>query len=253
MKTYTIKFKDYKTSLPELLSLAVDKEILSHKKRILIKPNLVNEFPPPVTTPVELVREIIIWLQTATNSEIIIAEGTGSVQHETADIFKIHNYDKLANEAGISLFDLNTAHCLTLKDQNCSFFPSFHMPEIMLNSFIISVPVLKAHSLAKISGTMKNMMGCAPPKFYQTNGRWKKSKFHENMHRAIYELNLYRTPDFTIMDAVTGLAEHHLGGRYCNPPVNKLIAGTDPLDVDRTAAGLLGFDWKTIPHLNDSI
>ena len=52
------------------------------------------------------------------------------------------------------------------------------------------------------------------------------------------------------MDASIGLADYHLGGRICDPPVNKLIAGFDPQKVDRKAAGLLGLDWRTIPHLN---
>ena len=50
--------------------------------------------------------------------------------------------------------------------------------------------------------------------------------------------------------AVTGLADYHLGGRECSPPVNKLIGGTDPVEVDREAASLLGLDWRGISHLD---
>jgi hypothetical protein len=31
--------------------------------------------------------------------------------------------------------------------------------------------------------------------------------------------------------------------------VKKIIAGFDPVDVDRTAAGLLGLKWEEIAHL----
>ncbi|MFC1592325.1 DUF362 domain-containing protein, partial [Thermodesulfobacteriota bacterium] len=58
-----------------------------------------------------------------------------------------------------------------------------------------------------------------------------------------------RTPDLSLMDATIGLAEYHLGGRRCEPPVNMLLAGDDPVAVDRKAAELLGLDWHRIPHL----
>ncbi len=70
------------------------------------------------------------------------------------------------------------------------------------------------------------------------------------MHQSILDLNKYRTPDLTLLDASTGMAEYHLGGPQCEPPVNKILAGFNPVEVDRKAAELLGLDWKTIPHLN---
>ena len=57
-------------------------------------------------------------------------------------------------------------------------------------------------------------------------------------------------PDFTLMDASVGMAEFHLGGAHCNPPIDKLLAGTDALAIDRRGAELLGFDWRDIPYLS---
>jgi hypothetical protein len=52
------------------------------------------------------------------------------------------------------------------------------------------------------------------------------------------------------MDASVGLADFHLGGRRCNPPIGKMLAGADSLAVDRQGAALLGMDWTAIPYLN---
>jgi uncharacterized protein (DUF362 family) len=94
------------------------------------------------------------------------------------------------------------------------------------------------------------MIGFAPPKFYSGRfGGWKKSVFHQNLQQSIIDLNSYRSPDLSLMDASVGLAEFHLGGSHCSPPVKKIIAGFSPLEVDRQAAKLLGLDWKRIPHL----
>ena len=54
----------------------------------------------------------------------------------------------------------------------------------------------------------------------------------------------------TIMDASIGLADYHLGGACCSPPVNKILAGFDPVEIDRMAAGFLNLNWKHIRHLS---
>ena len=51
------------------------------------------------------------------------------------------------------------------------------------------------------------------------------------------------------MDGSIGMAEFHLGGPHCDPPVNKIIAGYNPWQVDREAAELLGLDWRKIGHI----
>ncbi len=46
------------------------------------------------------------------------------------------------------------------------------------------------------------------------------------------------------------MAEHHLGGPACDPPVGKIVAGFDPVAVDAAGAGLLGFDWRSVEHIS---
>jgi uncharacterized protein (DUF362 family) len=112
------------------------------------------------------------------------------------------------------------------------------------------VPVLKAHSYSEITGTLKNMIGLAPPKYYSGRfGSWKKAVFHGRMHESIVDLNRYRTPDLSLMDATVGMPDFHLGGAHCDPPVNKILASFDPLAIDRRSAELLGFRWQSIGHL----
>jgi len=165
------------------------------------------------------------------------------------EVFDELGYLSLSVEMNVPLVDLNEEDTILLSDSRNKIFPEFHMPAIAMDSYIISVPVLKAHSLARITGSLKNMMGFAPPRFYQADSHWKKSEFHKQMQQSIKELNRYRTPDLTIMDATTGLSQYHLGGPECDPPVNKLLGGTNPVEIDREAAGLLGFDWTEIQHL----
>ena len=156
----------------------------------------------------------------------------------------------MAEKFGINLVDLNYEPLIMLENPDCSVFPKIHLPKIAFNHFIISVPVLKAHSLAGMTGSLKNMMGFAPPKYYSGKyGFWKKAVFHGQMQQSVIDLNRYLVPNLSVMDCSIGMAEFHLGGAQCNPPVNKIIASFDPWEVDRTAAELLKLDWKDIEHI----
>ncbi len=224
---------------------------LAKEKKILIKPNLVNSSPYPITTPPECCEAVINYLKEIADAEIVIAEGCGDKDLETDDIFKILGYTEMAAKYNVPLIDLNYAPLTKLSIPDCPVFPEMYLPEIAFTHYIISVPVLKAHSLSDVTGSLKNMIGFAPPEHYSGQyGIWKKAVFHNNMHQSILDLNRYRTPDLTVMDASIGMAEYHLGGPQCEPPVNKILAGFNPVEVDRMAAGLLGLDWKTIPHLD---
>jgi uncharacterized protein (DUF362 family) len=243
-----VDFCTYEKSLPALMELLGAAPVLGSQKRVVIKPNLVNSSPPPITTPVKLVAAIVEYVKSVSDAEIVVAEGCGIPLYNTGRPYRKLGYSELAKSKEVVLVDLNHAELMELTDHRCRIFPQFMMPRLVMESFLISVPVLKKHSLAKVTLTMKNMLGCAPPDHYG-GFVWKKSRFHKNMHRSIFEMNLYRTPDLTIIDGSVGLAKHHLGGPKCNPPVGKLIGGCDPVAVDAYGAGLLGVDWKDVKHI----
>lgn len=246
-----IPFREYASSVAKALDEIDAARVLANHERILVKPNLVAPFPFPVTTHPDMCRAVVKYIQQAApEASIVIAEGCGSMHHETAHVFERLGYARLAEELGTGLVDLNNAPTVTMANPACSLFPEMTLPEMAFTHLIVSVPVLKRHSLARITGTLKNMMGFLPPSRYSgAGGSWKKAAFHMKMHQSIKELCQYRTPDLSIMDATVGLAEHYLGGAACNPPVNRILASFDPLAMDRRAAGLLGLDWRDIGHL----
>ena len=246
-----VEFSNYTESVKKAFDIIGAGAILAKEKKILIKPNLVNSSPYPVTTPPECCEAVIRYLKDCTDADLIIAEGCGDKDLETDDIFRLLGYSKMAEKYNIPLKDLNYEPLKKLSNPDCPVFPEMYLPKIAFTHYIISVPVLKAHSLAEVTGSLKNIMGFAPPEHYSGEfGIWKKSVFHNNMHQSILDLNRYRTPDLTLMDASTGLSGFHLGGPECEPPINKILAGFNPIDLDRKAAELLGLDWKTIPHLS---
>lgn len=243
------QFKNWPETIEKCLDRLDAGKVLKRRKLIIIKPNLINDSPHPITTHPDMVRALVEYIRNHSKARVVIAEGCGDCHLETPEVFSRLGYEDLARDYGLELVDLNHAPLTRLKNHERDVFPEIFLPRIALKGFLISVPVLKRHSLARVTLSMKNMMGLAPPSHYQQGGSWKKSFFHARMQRSIFELNLYRRPDLSIIDATVGMAEYHLGGPTCQPPVNKIVAGFDPVAVDSIGAGLLGLSWKDVPHI----
>ncbi|BBD07314.1 uncharacterized protein DFE_0588 [Desulfovibrio ferrophilus] len=246
----SVGFESYATSVPRVLDACGAHKVLAEQQRVLIKPNLVNASPPPVTTPVECVEAVIDYVRAHSDAEIVVAEGCGDACRETPEIFAALGYVGMADRMGAVLLDLNTAPLVERQNPACELFPQMWLPAVAFTHFIISIPMLKAHSLAGMTGTIKNMMGFPPPEHYAgQHGSWKKASFHGRMQQSVRELASYILPDLTLMDASVGLSSFHLGGPTCDPPVGRLLAGGDAYALDREAAGLLGLDWECVGHL----
>ena len=250
MTVAIVNFRSYAESVPEVLDRIGAANILGRQDAFLIKPNLINTDPHPVTTPPACCEALIDYIRDCTTADIVIAEGCGDAGCETPEVFAALGYEDLAARKQVALVDLNTAPLRRSLNAACTRYPEMMLPEIVFSHYLISVPVLKAHTLADITGTCKNMMGALPPQHYGGYpGSWKKAQFHHELHQSIRDLVAHRAPDMSLMDASIGLALYHLGGPPCDPPVKRLLGGFDPLALDRRAAMLLGMDWWSIPHL----
>ncbi len=243
-------FSNYKTSVGRCMKAGGASALLANGRPVMLKPNLINASPHPVTTPWVFCEAVIDFVRRYSDAPIVIAEGCGDASLETPEVFASLGYAALAERLDVELLDLNTAPLVRMTDRGCRAFPEMWLPEAVFEHMLISLPVLKAHSMCQLTGSMKNMMGLIPPEHYGGRyGSWKKAAFHQHLDEAIMELNRYRGPDFTVMDATIGLATYHLGGACCQPPVNRILAGKDARAVDRKAAGLLELDWRKIGHL----
>ncbi len=247
---YSSQIDNLEESLKRVLSDTGICNQLKSEALLIIKPNLVEAVGPPVTTPVELIDALIGYLRNSgIVCEIIVGEGTGSADYDTFHCFEVLGYTRMAQKRGVRLLDLNEQALIKKENHTYSRLPELYIPEILDAGFLLSVPVLKAHSLAGVTLTLKNMMGYVPPAHYRQGNSWGKSKFHYKIQEAIFDLNRYRAPDFTLLDASIGMSESHLWGATCDPPVNRLAAGWDPVAIDSYGTSLLGRHWQEIEHI----
>jgi hypothetical protein len=84
------------------------------------------------------------------------------------------------------------------------------------------------------------MKGCIPDD--------EKSRFHQlGLHKPIALLNCLIKPGFILCDGICGDLDFEEGG---NPvPMDRLLAGIDPVLVDAYACRLLGHEVEDVPYI----
>jgi len=242
-----VQFTDYPASIARALDLIGADEALPREGLIIIKPNLTNSSPPPVTTSVAAAEAVYQYCRSRTKAEIIIGEGAGSGR--TCDVFAALGYVDMARRRRIKLVDFNDAETVELERPDALQLKTFHLPVVARDAFIISLPVLKDHDFSKTTISMKNMFGLAPGKYYA--GGWNKSKLHSpSVDDAIVDICLYKKPALSIVDASVALQGGHLSGRKKH--LGLILAGFDPVAVDAVGSKLLGHDPAWVHYLTSA-
>jgi len=104
---------------------------------------------------------------------------------------------------------------------------------------LINVPIVKHHSLARMTGAMKNLLGIVQ----------SPNQFHLNLGQRVADLNSGIRSTVTVIDAVRVLMNRGpTGGNLSDVKLaNTLIASTDVVAADAYAATLLGLTGDDIP------
>lgn len=243
-KVATARFTDYRDSIARALDLIGAADHLPQQGLVIIKPNLTNSSPPPVTTSVDAAEAVYDYCKAHTKADVVIADGCGS--GVTADVFSRLGYTDLAKKRGIRLIDFNDGDCTLVEDKNALQLKQFHLPAIIGDAFVISLPVLKDHSFTGTTIAMKNMFGIAPGKFYA--GGWNKAKLHSpSTDKSVVDICRYKRPDLSVVDASVALTGMHLSGTPRK--LGLILASFDPVAVDTVGSKLLGHDPRTLPYL----
>jgi uncharacterized protein (DUF362 family) len=126
---------------------------------------------------------------------------------------------------------------------------------------IISLPVLKNHEAAGVTGAVKNMgIGGTPTNIYgngpDENGRWNVvNHSSSNLQKFIHDFYLGCPAHFAVMDGIQGYSN---GPNWNNGPqyieghhegMGLILASRDPLALDAIASLVMYHDPKLVPYL----
>ncbi len=139
---------------------------------------------------------------------------------------------------------LNLRHVkdkVTLEIPDGEALKTVTVPRLVTESAVISAAKLKTHVDTDVTLGMKNMFGLLPDKF--------KGKYHmKGISKVVVDINTVLRPTITVIDGFVGMEGK---GPIDGTPVqmNLIIAGTDPVATDATAARIMGFNPYKITHI----
>jgi uncharacterized protein (DUF362 family) len=209
---------------------------------VVLKPNLVasRQHWAGIDTDPRVVEGLVILLKEKGVGRITVCDGSGMGQSATR-AFEYCGYTELAKRYGVQLLDLEKDRFVKRPVAVEGPFKSLEIAKTVAEAdFLINVPVMKAHGETLVTCSLKNLKGTMP--------RSMKTSFHGvNLHLAIAQLNSILSPQLIVVDGLQGDLYSETG----RDPVamERIILGTNPVEVDSVVADMLGYAPSDIRHI----
>jgi len=226
--------------------------IVPEGSKVLIKPNIVQNQPPPDTIDPTIIKALINIVKQRNPSIIWVADGSGV--GDTLENMRSLGYFSTIEEAGVRFVDLNYGEMVNVSVPGGGIvFDHFIFNRIIVEADVfISVACMKTHSQAVVTLGMKNLIGLAPGSVYG----FPKSVLHQRarekedwyMAGVIVDLCRARRIDLVVIDGRVGMEGE---GPHDGTPVELglIIVGRDPVATDSVASFIMGFDPQKVPTL----
>ena len=216
------------------------------RSKVLVKPNFCGGLPweKGSITSLEVLVSVVKMLFDYGFEEVYVGEADGSFNN--ADwMFKELNLQNLSEEYGFKIVNLSRGEFVEVPIPNPLTLKKLKLSKIVVESFVVSVPVLKTHPWTTITLNLKNMFGI----IYDPN----KVRLHSILDEAIVDITKAVKPSLCIIDGTVSIKN----GRFSrglwvgNPPIksNLIIAGLNPVAVDAVGAKILGYEPSKIDHI----
>ncbi len=219
------------------LDLIDAKKLFSDEDKVLIKPNYVAAKPPSsgITTDSRLVEVLIEFVRECGVEDVKVADGGAE---DTEKVFDIVEVRDVAIRQGVELVDLNRDRLVKVPIPGALALKEVGVAETVLNSnCIVNVPKLKVHSMARVSLSMKNLMGAILP----------KKIMHFCLDEKIADLASLITPRINVIDGLVGSEIDEIYGKPVR--MDLIIAGVDIVATDTIGAVVMGLDPRRVNHI----
>jgi uncharacterized protein (DUF362 family) len=256
--------------------------IVNKGETVFIKPNFVsfpwaqynNCFHIGECTKPEIIIAVTEECLKAGASEVIIGDGSHLPTFDWQYAITLDGSTNLVKEAKrlsslyagkVSLACLETDSPAWVEVPSKTSLNKIAISSLVANADkVISIPVAKTHSWAQLSLALKNFIGITPLSRYAQlidNTWWNRGTFDHSSPEAIAQvyLDIVKSikPDLCIIDFSIGIEGDgptiNLGGNTLNMKEHlgswAIIASTDIMAADATAARIMSHDIKKVKHL----
>jgi len=212
-------------------------------QKVVIKPNIGWDVSPERAgnTNPKLVSEIVRQCCNAGASEVYVFDHTCDNWQRC---YKNSGIESAVKEAGGKIAPAHTeGYYQEVSIPNGKSLTKAKEHELILSSDVfINVPVLKCHSGARLTVSMKNLMGNV----------WDRSVWHRSdLHQCIADFATYRRPTLNIVDAYNVMKQNGPRGVSVEDVVmmKSLLISTDMVAIDAASAKLFGINPSDVRHI----
>ncbi len=205
--------------------------------RVLLKPNVVNDRPPPATTSPALVAAAVAMVRSAGAAQVTVGDSSGIIRFPTSGNLKATGIQAAAENAGaqvVALDEVTPQPWVRVEPPGAKALPAFYVSRLAYEAdVVINLPVIKTHRFAHYSCCLKNLVGLAHPR-----NRPSVTFLMGDWHERIAELNLAVHPRLHIADGTTVMIA---GGPTSGTAAqaNVLLLSGDPIALDAVALALV--------------
>ena len=218
------------------------KEALGSYDTVLVKPNLITShtYETGITTDPIVVEAVISKVQEL-GKKAIVVETDGGITNPDDAIYEtgmMEVIERLGSEY-INMRKLDDK--VELKVENPKAIDKFKVARIATENAIITVPTMKLLHHTVITMGLKNMFG-------MLTTRIKYQMHRHGMNNVIYDIVKTLPPHLSVIDGFYG--KEGKGPWQGNPvKMDTIIASTDTVAADATAARCIGIDPEFIDHV----
>ncbi len=213
---------------------------------VVIKPNIGWDVVPEkaANTNPKLIKRIVEHCFNAGAKDVYVFDHTCD---DWKRCYSSSEIEKYAKDAGAKVVPGNTeSYYQEVKIPKGKSLKKDKVHELILSSDVfINVPVLKSHGSARLTISMKNLMGIV----------WDRGYWHRNnLQQCIADFPTFRKPDLNIVDAYSVMKQNGPRGVSLADVVvmKSQIISTDIVAADAAAAKLFGIEPADIPHIQNA-
>ena len=210
--------------------------------RVVVKPNVVTARPPElaVTTNPYVVAAVVKLALEAGAKDVVVLDGPTSAARNAFEVSLIAPAVAAAGGRVKYVSDRDYATVAIPKGRILKEAPL--LSDVFDADVFINVPIAKTHDLARLTMSMKNLMGI------MGEGR---ASIHQDFQQKIVDLGTLVRPHLVVLDAFRILVRNGpTGGDPADVRAPKTcIAGIDPVAVDSLGTSLFGMRPSDLEYL----
>ena len=192
--------------------------------------------PGSITSP--LIAEALILEIREHVGRICMVEAD-QVLEDVDRAFRRSGMAEVCRRTGVEWVNMSRLPTYTVERPDNKILRRVEVPEILRDSLLLTLPVMKTHAKTGITGALKNQWGCLSK---------MRHEYHLVLDDALADLNSIVRPALSFMDATVGLEGN--GPKSGSPKiVDRVLCSGDPVALDTIQALTMGLDPGEFPHL----